>query len=391
MEKYDRLAEIPLGGARFGSEMEINSISPRGRGAPSGKGPVLAAVVGNGDGELVAWMLRLLLEGMPHTRVGAITPNGVWLAGKERCVDGSDLPRLLRYMTEQGCTHVVLQADEDGLGRGAYAELRMSVTALIGPVEHRQALARLLANSDTVVLNLDETLREDYGSIIPKHTFTYSENKSCADLVARNLRLYPGHMEFEAIGLGHIQRIHLPVPGGFTLYHGLCTLSCGECLGLQRERMGRILRCIRGPRRRLEVLNVPTAYTVVQDRADTPRELERLLVTAREFAAGQLICVLGCPGDRTDAELRQLGGVAEQLSDRIILTARERASVEPVRSGMVGWDRPCTAEPDDHGAAAAALDRAGPGDVIVLAGLPDLRDFVYAYVENRPLRRNKKA
>lgn len=384
------LAQVPLEGGQLALKMEINSIFCE-RELRSDRQPILIAVVGCGDGELVAWMLRLLLEGMPHTRVGAITLNGVWLAGEEWPVDSMDVPQLLRRMAEEDCTHVVLQLDEDGLVRGAYADLRMSVTALTGPIEHRQQLARLLENSDTVVLNLDEPIREDYGSIIPVHTFTYSENKSCADLVARNLRLYPGHMEFEAVGLGHIQRIHLPVPGGFTLYHGLCALACGECLGLQRERMGRILRCIRGPRQRLEVLDVSAAYTVVQDRADTPRELERLLVAVREFAAGQLICVLNCPERRTESELCRLGTVAEQLADRIVLTAREQTDMNAVRVGMGGWARPCSEIADHQNAAAAALELAGPGDVIVLAGQPDLRDFVCAYVENRAMRWKKKA
>jgi len=254
-------------------------------------------------------------------------------------------------------------------------------------------------------LNLDEKDWEDYGSIIPKHTFTYSENKTCADLTAKNLRLYPGHMEFEAVAVGHIQRIHLPVPGGFSIYHGLCVLSCGLCLGLRWERMARVLRCVHGPRGRLEVLSVPAAYTVVLDRADTPRALEQLLTSVREFTAGRLICVLDCPREGETALCAQLGGTAEQLADRIVLTGSGLSdecglrAISDVRSGMGAWQRPCAVEYDRKKAIRSALEEAGPGDVIVLTGnmdataegkfASDEREFVRSCVRRHHTRCGK--
>lgn len=433
MKLRDLLAGVPLEGARLDLELEINSICvcerdcrpgalfvetpgcgltceralERGAVAalPAGEDPwerlallaanwycrpggrmTVAVVTGSGDSELVSWLLRLMLDGMPHTKVGAITPDSAWIGDVElpegeRGCGVLHVQRLLRCMADEGCTHAVLWLGENELRRREYAGLRVTVSALTGPVEHREELAALLENSDTVVLNLDETAWEDYGSIIPEHTFTYSENKNHADLTARNLRLYPGHTEFEAVGVGRIQRIHLPVPGGFTLYHGLCVLSCGVCLGLKWERMARVLRCVRGPKGRLEVLDVPTAYTVVQDRAGNARELEKLLVSVREFTAGQLICVLDGHGGGRQASL-----TAGQLADRVILTADVPTGED---AGIL--DGPCTVEPDRHTAVAGALDRAGPGDVIVLAGQQDERDFVRAYVENRHARRKKGA
>jgi len=444
----DLLAGIPLEGARLDLELEINSIAVSGRdhlpgalfletpgcdmncaqaleqgaaaAVPVGRDPwgtqarvaenwfcrpgkrmTLIAVVGD-EGELTAWLLRVMLEGMPHTRVGAITSAGVWIAGvelpgDERGAGPLHVQRLLRRMADEHCTHVVLQMDEAALERREFAGLRMSAVALTGPVRCRQTLCDLLEQSDTAVLNLDEKAWEDYGSIIPKHTFTYSENKARADLTARNLRLHPGHMEFEAVSIGHIQRIHLPVPGGFTLYHGLCALACGVCLGLKWERMARMLRCVRGPKGRLEVLNVPAAYTVVQDRANTSRALEQLLTSVREFTAGRLICVLGCPQNTQQTVLTQLGGVVEQLADRIILTTDAKSgengmeAVAGVRSGMGGWRRQCTVEPDRRRAIGRALDQAGPGDVIVLTGQSDEREFVRNYVGNRHIRRETRS
>ena len=425
MKLRDLLAGVPLTGEMSNREMEINSISTRleadlkgalfvelpggetaaealasGAAAvlPVGEDPwgtlaklagnwfchpgkrmTLMTVAGSGDSAQVVHLLDRMLRGMPRVRVGVIAPDRVWINGVELPAEGREdgllwVQRTLRHMADGGCTHVILQVDERGLTVRDCAGLRMSVTALTGPVEKRETLVPLLRSSDTVVLNLDERGWEDYGSIIPESTFTYSENKACADLLAKNLRLFPGHMEFEAVTVGHIQRIHLPVPGGYSLYHSLCVLACGVCLGLKWERMARALRCVAGPGDRLEVLNMPAAYTVVLDGADEPGAVERLLTCAREFTAGQLICVLGCPAYRDPVGYAQLGAVVEQLADRILLSAdalngAERANVlRQVRSGMGGWQRPCRVESCRQQAIAAALEQAEPGDVIVLAG-----------------------
>ena len=450
MKLRDLMVGVPLEGERLNPELEINSISTGAKdelqgslfvelpgsgltaaqamewGAAAavsrGKEPfrtlgqlagnlfchpaqamVLVAVAGKGDSDLVAHLMRAMLEGMPHTRVGTVTPDSVWMRGIElpdtRQGRGPvQMHRLLRRMADDGCTHVVVHMDDESMRCREYAGLRMSVTALTGPTGDREELADLLCASDTVVLNLDERDWEDYADIIPEHTFTYSENKTCADLAAKNLRLFPSHMEFEAVTVGHVQRIHLPVPGGFALYHGLCALSCGVCLGLKWERMARVLRCVQGPRGRLEVLSVPAAYTVVLDRAQSPQSLEKLLTSAREFTAGELVCVLGCSSRGSEAFHTQLGGVVEQLSDRIILTVSDGADVTGfVRSGMGAWRRPCMVEPDRRKAVRHALEQAGPGDVVVLAGMPqdegrqaDEREFIRSCVCRRSLCTEKR-
>ena len=455
MKLRDLLVDVPLTGGSLDPELEINSISTCGQergvlcvelppdgpetseGATvyingsrlhtddswltlarlganwycrPGSGMVLTAVAGGGDSALVVHLLQTVLEAMPHVRVGVITPDGVRINGVElprgqREPGGLCVQRLLRRMADARCTHVILHLDDGALMRREFGGLRMSVTALTGPTPHRQELGELLAGSDMTVLNLDERDWEDYVSIIPENTFTYSENKTSADLTARNLRLFPGHVEFEAVAVGRIRRIHLPVPGGFAVYHGLCVLACGLCLGLRLERMAGVLRSAQGLRGRMEVLPVCAAYTVVLDEADTPGSLERSLTSVREFTAGRLTCVLGCPEQGEQETLRQLGGVAEQLADRVILTGtdcqRQTAmrSIEDVMSGMGGWHRPCTVEPDRERAICSALERADPGDVILVTGAgvhqgpdsSDERELIHSYIRRQHACREKGA
>jgi len=92
------------------------------------------------------------------------------------------------------------------------------------------------------VLNLDDPAGRWYGERVECPAFTYSENKDAAGLTAKNIRLFPGHVEFEAVSREEIQRIHLPIPGGFTIYNALAAVSCGLCLGLTLAEIAASLR-----------------------------------------------------------------------------------------------------------------------------------------------------
>jgi len=320
----------------------------------------LIAIVGQTDARQSACLLHAALEGT---------------VGLSPCIIGPDSPALscaealsahLHRLSLQNATHTVIVLDRAALARRVCAGLHISVTAPVGQVMNWDGLDDLLSRTDMAVFDLDETGREDYVSIIPRHSFTYSENKGRADLTARNLRLFPGHTEFEAVATGQICRIHLPMCGGFAVYHALCALSCGLCMGLELGQMARLLRVAHGPSGCMEVLSIPAAYTVLLDRASDLHSLERVLTTARSFTARRLVCLLA-DGSRPMEEL------ADQLADRVLAFGSARS--------------------DRRQAIVRGLDRAGPGDVLVLTGTDggaEERAFIRACAHNCALRRRRQ-
>ena len=115
--------------------------------------------------------------------------------------------------------------------------------------EYRSAKERLFHQCRRAVLNLDDEAGRWYRERLACPVFTYSENKDQADLTAKGIRLYPGQVEFEAVAREQIQRVFLPIPGGFTIYNALCALSVGLCLGLRLSECAAALRSARGVKR----------------------------------------------------------------------------------------------------------------------------------------------
>ena len=288
-------------------------------------------------------------------------------------------------MADAGCTHVVMEVSSHALAQsrvegltfqaGVFTNLTQDHLDYHGTMEaYRRAKGRLFRQSERAVLNLDDEAGRWYREWIACPSLTYSENKDTADLTAKNIRLFPGHVEFEAVARGQITRVHLPIPGGFTIYNALAALACGLCLDIPLDKAAAPLRAVRGVKGRVEVVPVPTAYTVIIDYAHTPDALENILTTARDFTAGRLICVFGCGGDRDRGKRPLMGAVAAELADLVVVTSDNPRTegpediIEDILPGMEGMDTQCHVEPDRPEAICWALSQARPGDVVVLAG-----------------------
>jgi UDP-N-acetylmuramoyl-L-alanyl-D-glutamate--2,6-diaminopimelate ligase len=118
---------------------------------------------------------------------------------------------------------------------------------------------------------------------------------------------------------------------------------------------------------------LPNKPWVVVDYAHTPDALSRVLRTLEAAGTGELWCVFGCGGDRDRGKRPQMGAVAADLADRIVLTDDNPRSENPaaivadIRVGI--GDHPRVTEIHDRRAAIEhAIGRARPGDVVLIAG-----------------------
>jgi UDP-N-acetylmuramoyl-L-alanyl-D-glutamate--2,6-diaminopimelate ligase len=110
---------------------------------------------------------------------------------------------------------------------------------------------------------------------------------------------------------------------------------------------------------------------VVVDYAHTPDALEKVLQALREHTQGKLVCVFGCGGDRDRGKRPQMGRIAEQLADVVILTNDNPRHEDPssiINEIASGMQTTPSAVPDRAQAIRTALSEARAGDVVLVAG-----------------------
>ena len=350
----------------------------------------LLAVTGTNGKTTTTYLLKAMLEGVLGARVGLIGTNqnmvGEEVLPAHRTTPESwEVQQLLREMADAGCTHVVMEASShalvlhrlDGLRfrAGIFTNLTQDHLDFHGTMEaYRDAKGLLFRQSDTAVLNLDDEAGRYFARTVAVPRLTYSERRDEADLTAKNLRLFPDRVEFEAVAAGAISRVRLPIPGGFTVYNALGVLTCGLALGLPLADCADALAKAPGVKGRIEVVPVPADFAVIIDYAHTPDALENILTTVRDFTAGRVICLFGCGGDRDRTKRPQMGAIAGSLADVTVVTSDNPRTEEPgaiirdILPGLEGTAAEVVVEPDRRAAIRRALSLAKPGDTVVLAG-----------------------
>jgi UDP-N-acetylmuramoyl-L-alanyl-D-glutamate--2,6-diaminopimelate ligase len=162
--------------------------------------------------------------------------------------------------------------------------------------------------------------------------------------------------------------------GRFNAENSLVVIGCLLSLGVSlSDAAGALSHCKPAPGR-MEVLetdagNKPTA---VVDYAHTPDALAKALSAAREHCAGALWCVFGCGGDRDPGKRSIMGGIADELADRIIVTDDNPRSENPqaITQAIVSGikSRKVRVIHDRGEAIATALKEAQPVDLVLIAG-----------------------
>lgn len=112
---------------------------------------------------------------------------------------------------------------------------------------------------------------------------------------------------------------------------------------------------------------------VFVDYAHTPDALSTVLQALRPHAAGQLLCVFGCGGDRDPGKRGPMGQAVIDHADKAWLTTDNPRTEDPmriieeVRANSID-DGKLISEVDRHAAIGAAIKAAKPGDLVVIAG-----------------------
>ena len=170
---------------------------------------------------------------------------------------------------------------------------------------------------------------------------------------------------------GKPYRLALPLIGAYQASNvmtaaGLVLATGGEWRDIFSA-MGRVAP-VRG---RLERAVISRAGAPVYvDYAHTPDALEAAIQALRPHVEGRLIIVFGAGGDRDQGKRAPMGEVATRLADVVIVTDDNPRSEDPatIRAGIMAGAPGAIEVGGRKEAIARALEMAGSGDIVLLAG-----------------------
>lgn len=170
---------------------------------------------------------------------------------------------------------------------------------------------------------------------------------------------------------GASAEIELPLIGGYQAANALLAAALVLATGGDVAATLAGLAQVQGvPGRLQRAALTPTGAPVYVDYAHTPDALHAVLMALRPHAAGRLLVLFGCGGDRDHGKRPQMGRVAHDLADVVVVTDDNPRSEDPamIRKAILAAAPGAREIAGRREAIAAIIGAAHAGDIVLLAG-----------------------
>ncbi len=300
--------------------------------------------------------------------------------------EAPELQRLLARMRDAALDSVAMEVSSHGLALrrvagtrfacGVFTNLTRDHLDFHGTMsEYERAKATLFAGdlAERGAINIDDPTGERWVRTAAIPTVSFGRGEA-ADVRAVEVDVRAAGTSFICVAGDERVRVQVPITGRYNVSNALGVLATFRALGLPLEAAADGIAALPGVPGRLEAIDEGQPFTVLVDYAHTPDSLANVLAAARDVCAAELWVVFGCGGDRDRGKRREMGRVAVQLADRVVITSDNPRSEDPaaiVREIEVGAREASgtyEVELDRRAAIRRAVAGARGGDVVVIAG-----------------------
>lgn len=302
-----------------------------------------------------------------------------------------DVYSMLSQMSKNACTHAVLEVSSHGLEQKRVAKANFKSAIFLnlthdhldyhGDFEnYYQAKKKLFINADGIscqnrLINLcdpyGQRLFEEISSDFDCVTFGIHAK---ADLQIRNVKLNVDGSKFQFVWKGEEIDVSVPLLGKYNVSNVAAAVLALLMEGISLSDAVKGLRNLPAIEGRMEKVDTGDQdFQVLVDYAHTPNALKNALEMLREFTPGRVLVVFGCGGDRDRSKRGLMTESVLQRSDFAWATADNprKENLDQIFSDM---KEACPENAsiefikDRREAIRMAIEEAGPGDTILIAG-----------------------
>ena len=352
----------------------------------------IAAVTGTAGKTSVAAFTRQILSAAGRNAASVGTLGVVTDAGTEygslTTPDPVKLAQMLGDLARAGVTDVALEASSHGLDQRRLDGVPVSAVAFTNLGRDHMDYHPTVEDYLAAKLRLFDTLAAPGTPAIidPDAPFadrvvaralacgldvrTVGPSGTALTLIADRIEGTGQRLEILTPDGAH-HSVLLPLLGAFQVSNALIAAGLAIALGVAPEVAIAALAHIEGAPGRLELVGrTRQGAPVFVDYAHKPDALKTVLETLRPLAAGRLVCVVGCGGDRDRGKRPLMGAIATELADVVIVTDDNPRSEDPaaIRRAILEA-APGAREIGDRATAIhTAVGMLAAGDVLVIAG-----------------------
>jgi UDP-N-acetylmuramoyl-L-alanyl-D-glutamate--2,6-diaminopimelate ligase len=352
----------------------------------------VAAVTGTNGKTSIAELTRQLwrMDGFNSASIGTL---GVTTAD-EQVKTGLTTPDIVTFLSNmsglarEGVSHAIFEASSHGLSQYRTEGLPVNIAAFTNlSRDHLDYHGDMDSYFEAKMRLFDEVVESDGTAVIWADDEPWSA-KAIQRAKGRGLELFTVGEKGDTLKLvsqspthlgqvlmvkaqGNTHRISLPLIGAYQAANILCAAAIVLATGGQLQNIFDHMQRVQPVRGRMERAVITRAGAPVYvDYAHTPDALRAAIEALRPHVTGQLITIFGAGGDRDKGKRPEMGKIAVEKSDHVIVTDDNPRSEEPaaIRAEIMAGASGAEEVADRRAATARAIELAGPQDIILLAG-----------------------
>lgn len=245
--------------------------------------------------------------------------------------DPKDLYRYISQMQKDGCQYIVMEVSSHSIALGKVLPIPFEIGIFTNlSEEHRdfhkdmreyqEVKSRLFERVKYGIFNIDdEWVKEVYEKARCEKCsigIMWRGNVYATDICQRGLKGSSFYYREDGLIFG----VDLKLPGTFNIYNSLFAIKCCIHLGIKPTLVKQAINFIDGVKGRMEC--IWDEITVIIDYAHTPLALKSLLkaLNSAKNTRQKITTVFGCGGERDKEKRPQMGKIARELSDNVIIT-----------------------------------------------------------------------